>query len=64
MYHANINVNLMAENVTQCKNLKEHNAFERDYIQNPSTCICKNGEYLASFIDDSVITYDEIANTK
>ena len=33
---------------------------ERDYIWNPATCSCKNGTYLASIIDDSVITCDEI----
>ena len=27
---------------------------------NPVTCSCKNGKYLASVIDDSVITCDEI----
>ena len=27
---------------------------------NPATCICKNGKYLASIIDDLVITCDEI----
>ena len=33
---------------------------EKEYIWNPSTCICKNGKYLASIMDDSVITCDEI----
>ena len=33
---------------------------EKDYIWNPATCSCKNGKYLASIIDDSVITCDEI----
>ena len=27
---------------------------------NPATCSCKNGKYLASIIDNSVITCDEI----
>ena len=33
---------------------------EKDYIWNPATCSCENGKYLASIIDDSVITCDEI----
>ena len=40
---------------------KKHH--EKDYIWNPATCSCKNGKYLASIIDDSVITCDEIINT-
>ena len=33
---------------------------EKDYIWNLPTYSCKNGKYLASIIDDSVITSDEI----
>ena len=33
---------------------------EEDYISNPSTCSCETKKYLASIIDDSVITFDEI----
>lgn len=29
-------------------------------IWNPATCRCKNGKYLASSFDNSVITSDEI----
>ena len=39
---------------------KRHNICEKKYIWNPATCICKNGKYLASIIDDSVIKCDEI----
>ena len=39
---------------------KKHDICEKDYTQNPATCSCKNGKYLASIIDDSVITCDEI----
>ena len=46
----------------ECKNPKEHNAREKDYVWNPATCSCKNGERLASAIDDSVITCDDIIN--
>ena len=39
--------------LVEYKNPKEHNA----------TCSCKNGKYLGSIIDDSVITCDEIIDT-
>ena len=29
-------------------------------VWNPATCNCKNGKYLASIIDDSVVRCDEI----
>ena len=32
----------------------------KSYIWNPAICSCENGEYLASIIDNSVITFDEI----
>ena len=33
------------------------------WIWNPATCSCKNGKYLASFIDDSVTTCDQNTDT-
>ena len=33
---------------------------QKTYIWNPATCSCENGKYLASIIDDSVITCDKI----
>ena len=33
---------------------------EKGYIWNPATRSSKNGKYLATIIDDSVITWDEI----
>ena len=45
------------------KNPKEHNACEKGYIWNPATYICKNSEYLARIINDSVIMCDGIINT-
>ena len=39
---------------------KKHHIREKNYIWNPNTCICGNGKYLASIIDDSVIKCDEI----
>ena len=41
----------------QCK--KCH-VGEKDYIWNPATWSCQNGKYLASTVDDSAITSDEI----
>ena len=34
--------------------------FMRKHVWNPATCNCKNGKYLASIMDDSMITCDEI----
>ena len=31
----------------------------KDYVWNSATCIGENGKYLASIMDDSVITCDE-----
>ena len=28
----------------------------KNYVWNPATCTCKNGEYLRSIIDDSLVT--------
>ena len=33
---------------------------KNDNICNPATCSCKNGKYIGSIIDDSVITCGEI----
>ena len=51
MYHANINVNLMEENINQkwittnvVASVKKH-IVEPDYICNPSTCGCENVKY-------------------
>ena len=46
----------------ECKNPKENNACEKDYVWNPATHICENVDYLASTVDDWVITCDEIIN--
>ena len=59
----------MVENVIQIKsgitinidgNTKNQLMWEKDYIWIPTTCSYKNGKYLASIIDSSVITFDEI----
>ena len=41
----------------ECKKL---HVCEKDYVWNPAPCNCENGKHLASIMDDSVITYDEI----
>ena len=55
----------MIENVTHVKSGITINVDVRlkniIYMkQNPATCSCKNGKYLAIIIDDSLITCDEI----
>ena len=48
MYHANVNVNLMEENINQIKSgiminvdvSVKHTIYEKDYICNPATCSC------------------------
>ena len=39
---------------------KKHHICQKDYIWNPATCSCENEKYLASIIDELVITCDEI----
>ena len=38
---------------------KKRHVCEKNYIWNPSTCVCKNRKYVPSIMDDSVITYDD-----
>ena len=70
IYHANVNVNLMIEDViqirsgiTMCLDASAKN-IENCCIWNTATCSCKYGKYLGSIIDDSVITCDEIIDTE
>ena len=60
----NVNVNLMEENIIQMSggitinvdvSVKKIDLCEKDYVWNPSTCICNTGKYLASIMDDSTI---------
>ena len=37
---------------------------KKDYIQHPATCSCKNSKYLASTIDESAITCNEIIDAE
>ena len=50
----NVNVNLMEINIY------EIHVYEKDYIWHCSKCICENGKYLASIMDDSTIICDEV----
>ena len=67
IYHANVNINLIVEKGIQIKSGIMINVdvsvdvyVSVDYIWKPATCCCKNGKYLGSIIDDSVISCDEI----
>ena len=39
---------------------KKHHIHEKEYVWNKITYICENGKYLASIIDDLMITCDEV----
>ena len=69
MYHVNVNLDLMEENVIEINggttinvdvSVKKPLVREKDYIQNPSVCSCKNGEYLASIMNDSAIMCNKV----
>ena len=43
---------------------KKHHVCEKEFIWNPVTCSCKKRKYLASIMDDSTITRDEIIDAE
>ena len=48
-------------NIDKCRcKCKKHHIYELEYIWNPATSSSKSNKYLASIIDDSVLTCDEI----
>ena len=48
-------------NIHKCPcECKKQYICEKDYALNPATCNCENGKYLASIIDDSIITCQEV----
>ena len=51
-------------NNDRCRFKCKKHIYEKDYIWNPATCSCKNGKYIASIIDNSVITWDEIIDAR
>ena len=60
---------LMEENVTQINsgimvNVDESHVCEKDYVWNPVTCSCENEKYLASIMDDSAITCNEVIESQ
>ena len=59
----NFNSNQRWNNDKHWCNCKKCHVCEKDYIWNPATCICKNGIYTASIIDNSAIMCDEILET-
>ena len=44
-------VKSMVKNDKRRCECKKHYICEKDYVQNPATCICENGKYLASIMD-------------
>ena len=60
IYHANVNVYLMKENVIQINGGSKNHIFGKDSVCYPSTFICENGRHLPNIMDDSLITCDEI----
>ena len=46
-------------NKCHCGRKKRH-VCEKDYVWDPSTCNCQNGNYLASIMDDSMVICDEV----
>ena len=62
MFYANVNVNLIEQNVSQISGEimigidgSVKNISEKDYVWNPATCMYKNRKYLASIMDDSAV---------
>ena len=47
---------------SSCVSIK--NVCEKYYIWSPASCSCQSGKYLASIIDDSAITCDEIMDVE
>ena len=50
---------MVGNNKCQC-DCKSRHECEKDYAKNPATCSCENGKYLATIMDDSAITFDQI----
>ena len=44
----------------ECKNLRKHYAWEKDYILNSISCTCENNKCLGSIIKNSMIIRDKI----
>ena len=44
--------------------LNIHDVCKKYFVWNPAACTCKNDKYLASIIDDSVLTCEEMKESK
>ena len=44
--------------------VQKHLIYGKYYIWNPATCSWKNDRYVASIIDNSVITHDDIIDAE
>ena len=69
MFHANVNVNLIKQNVIQINggitinvsiSVKKIIYVKKKIVCNSATSSCENGKYLAGIMDDSVITCDKV----
>ena len=67
----NVNVNLMEQNVSQINggisikvnvSVTKIHICDKEYVWNPSTCICENEKYLESIMGDSAILCDDVIN--
>ena len=68
----NTNVHLMEQNVSPnqwwnnnkcwCE-CKKHRICEKDYVCNPANCICENGKYLTSIMDNSLVMCDQVVES-
>ena len=42
---------------------RKRHVCEKDYVWNPATCICENGKYLGSIMNDSAVILDEVIDS-
>ena len=59
MVESIIQIKKWNDNTCRCEYKKTSYMWKR-FIWNPAACSCKNGKYLASITEDSVITCDEM----
>ena len=70
IYHGNVNVDLMEENIIEINGTiminvdasvkKSCHVYEKDCVWNPATYAFENGKYLAIIMNDSGIMCDKI----
>ena len=59
VHHLKINT-LNTKIIRKAGNPTKYHVCKNDYGWNPASCICENGRYARSIIDESVITCDKI----